>query len=232
MKYRSFSAIVVVALSLMLGLAAAAAPVAMAQDSNVAPSVGGPGSTFAFFATGFDDDATVGYWVNAPDGTILEPDENGDGAPDFALVVDGRADWTWTTPGDAMGGTWLMVAQGRESGRQVAIPFEVDTSLPSSGEPGAPASGDSAVQPAVGTRGTVFSFFATGFDDDNFVGYWLNAPDGSVITDTEEYTALPNEDGRVDIEWRAPGDAMSGTWQMVIRGASSNQEQVIPFEIR
>lgn len=215
----------VTALLVLITLIAVPRAVTAQADAAVIPPVGGPGTEFAFFATDFEDGEKVGYWLNAPDGSIVATDEE-----TFAND-DGRADWTWDSPDNAMLGTWEIVAEGEESGTTWVIPFEIESGLPESGDP-APriTDGDYAVEPPVGPPGTEFEFFATGFESNELVGFWLNAPDGSVVD--IEGKADTTEGGRVDWSWDSPDDAMRGTWEMVVRGVDSNLEQVIPFEIR
>jgi hypothetical protein len=194
-------------------------------DSNVEPNVGRPGDTFDFYATGFEDEERVGYWLNAPDGSIISSDGYWTDAND-----DGRADWEWRAPNDAMLGDYVMVARGETSFIEVAIPFQV---LPHTDRPGETPeeSADSNVEPYVGQPGEEFDFYAEGFDDEERVGYWLNAPDGSIIS-SDGYWTDANDDGRADWEWRAPNDAMLGVYVMVARGETSGVEQTIPFEVR
>lgn len=226
-EHRVYLTGVLVMLLALVGITLPQAVMAQEEqaDAAVIPPVGGPGTEFAFFATGFEDGEKVGFWLNAPDGTVVATDEEA-----FAND-DGRADWAWDSPGDAQPGIWEMVAEGADSGTTWAIPFEIQAGLPESGPP-APSvpSGNYAVEPAIGAPGTTFDFFATGFDGNEDVGFWLNAPDGSIV-DIEQKTGT-NDDGRVDWSWESPDDAARGTWQMVARGVDSNLEQVIPFEIR
>jgi hypothetical protein len=137
----------------------------------------------------------------------------------------------WDSPDNVMLGTWEMVAEGEDSGTTWVIPFEVESGLPESGAP-APriTDGDYAVEPPVGPPGTEFEFFATGFESNELVGFWLNAPDGSIVD--IEGKADANDNGRVDWSWESPDDTMRGTWEMVVRGVDSNLEQVISFEVR
>ncbi len=216
---------IVTALVALIALTAVPRAVTAQADAAVIPPVGGPGTEFAFFATDFEDGEKVGYWLNAPDGAIVATNEE-----TFAND-DGRADWMWDSPDNAMLGTWEMVAEGEDSGTIWVIPFEVESGLPESGAP-APriTNGDYAVEPLAGPPGTEFEFFANGFESNEDVGFWLNAPDGSIVDINQKDNTT--EGGRVDWSWDSPSDAMRGNWEMVARGVDSNLEQVIPFEIR
>lgn len=101
------------------------------------------------------------------------------------------------------------------------------------------------VRPDVGEPGTVFNFFATGFqgidpddedededEDKEIVSIWMNAPDGSVTTDGIRGINEVTDTGRVDWRWLAPEDAQLGTWSAVAFGNDSGNEVVITFEVR
>jgi hypothetical protein len=89
--------------------------------TNVNPSMGAPGTRFAFMATGFASKEQIAVWVNTPAGTPMAiKAEKLNGANS-----DGRADWFWTTPDNAAAGTWQMVARGAESGTERVITFTV-----------------------------------------------------------------------------------------------------------
>lgn len=191
------------------------------QQSNVTPQVGPPGTRFAFVAYGFDDDDRISTWLNAPDGTVMEADvEELRGAND-----EGRADWYWTAPQDAQRGVWQMVAYGDETETERVIPFEIR------GDP-APVTSGSNVTPQVGPPGARFAFVAFGFEEDEQIGIWLNAPDGSIVEAEGEELNTATSEGRADWYWTAPEDALTGTWQMVAEGKESGNQVVIPFEIR
>ncbi len=96
-----------------------AAPPAQ-QIANVEPASGPPGTTFQFFAAGFDDEERLGFWVNTPAGTILSHH-------DYRAVANknGRADWSWQAPADAQRGFYSMVARGEETNTERVILFEI-----------------------------------------------------------------------------------------------------------
>jgi hypothetical protein len=100
------------------------------------------------------------------------------------------------------------------------------------------------VRPDAGAPGTVFRFFATGFqgidlDDEDedepgekeIVSVWINAPDGSVTTDGIQRVNEVTASGRVDWRWVSPEDAQQGLWSAVAYGNDSGNEVVILFEI-
>ncbi|NJO07807.1 MAG: hypothetical protein HC876_21065, partial [Chloroflexaceae bacterium] len=106
---------------LVTGLVLPSAPHAAANEQAVVPEQGAPGTTFAFFATGFGNQHEVVFWATAPDGTIY-----GNDTYRTRSTREGRADWQWTAPVDAQPGFWSMVARrlDREDMVQI-IPFEI-----------------------------------------------------------------------------------------------------------
>lgn len=219
----------------------AVSEVAQQPDRAVQPTSGVPGTTFAFFATGLSSNARYAYWATSPNGTVF-------GNDDYRTRTFGdRADWSWTSPGDAQPGTWVMVIQrvpndddtDEEKDRKEQDRKEIQFVItgpggappPSQPAPGQPAPGEQAVEPGVGPAGTEFAFFATGFESNERVGFWVNAPDGSVLSDGD-WAVDANSNGRADWRWESDDNLAAGFYTMVARGADSNVERVIPFEIR
>jgi len=217
-----------------------------AQDTppsqNVAPKVGLPGTEFAFYASGFDGNERVGYWFNAPDGTVYGDDE------DFVVYAyNGRADWSWQVPADAPQGYWAAVAHGVKSEKQRIVHFQVgDPAVvqpapqPSSGQTGdegaaqpgqtAPAEPSSGVEPTSGFASETFAFYATGFGGNEQIGFWFNDPNKEVHGDPGKHV-VSDEYGYVDWEWTAPDVARPGIWEAVAQGWTTGHQVVIPFTI-
>lgn len=223
-----------IALALLLTLAAAAAPQpTAAQNQAVQPARGVPGTTFAFFAEGFRAKREIVFWAHDPQGNIYGRDEYRTFAND-----EGRADWTWVAPPDAMPGTWYMIARElNDEDSYAQIFFEVvpigETGAPPPPDLDAPDTGNRDVSPRDGIPGTRFSFYATGFKPGEWVGFWFNAPDGSVDTNTNDYRARTSaSSSRVDWEWNSPISAVPGIWQAVVQGEESGVQRTIFFEIR
>ncbi|MFL5807584.1 MAG: hypothetical protein ACJ8CR_38390, partial [Roseiflexaceae bacterium] len=103
--------------------------------------------------------------------------------------------------------------------------FDVMGSAPATAEPQA------AVAPLAGPPGTTFTFAALGYDEKEKVSYWFTGPDGQIHA-AYPSGAQANRDGRVDINWTAPSDALIGTWVITIQGLDSNVARAVPFEIR
>jgi hypothetical protein len=111
------------ALVVAIGLAALLAPwggAAQEGGQNVEPREGYAGQRFDFYATGFDDEEPVGFWGTRPDGVAI-----GDGAGQVFSNDDGRADWFWVAPPGAQPGTWLIAAEGVDSGQLRTFRVEV-----------------------------------------------------------------------------------------------------------
>ncbi|KAB8139934.1 hypothetical protein F8S13_26130 [Chloroflexia bacterium SDU3-3] len=211
------------ALLLLAPLVALSTPAAFAKDAGVAtvsPAEGPVGTTFSFHFSGFDKTERAGYWLNMPNGTMLEINR-GKGI----TTVNGTVDVQWTPRAGNPAGWWTMVVQGTQSDVVKTVSFQV---LPSDT---AAAPGDVNVAPTTGAAGTTFAFMATGFDGDERVAYWLNSPNGTLVS-IDDYETYTNDDGRVDITWLAPAGSATGGWQLVLQGAESGIVKIIPFAIQ
>lgn len=222
----------------------AAADNADFADMGVEPIVAPPGTTFAFFATGFDGEELVTYWFNGPGGVNIGDPENFK-----TYTYEGRADWTWDSPTDAPRGHWTAIVHSPATARERVIhfklgdptespPAEAPVGVPSNrgGRGGPPTSappnsGDVAVQPVVGYPGTEFSFYALGFDGSTPVGYWFNAPDGRIYGDTDNYKTHTYQ-GRADWSWKTGNTVPIGVWSTVVHDPETETQRIIYFEVR
>jgi hypothetical protein len=100
-------------------------PEAATLQGAVAPTVGAPGSQFRFSAFGYDDEERISYWFTGPDGQIKDA-YNQTRRSD----KNGRVDFNWTAPRDAMPGTWVVTIQGIKSGTVRGIPLEIRQPVP------------------------------------------------------------------------------------------------------
>lgn len=214
---------------------------------NVAPPAGLPGTEFSFYAMDFDGNEKVAYWFNAPDGQIYGNEEEY-----VVYAYRDRADWTWQSPADAPMGYWTAVARGMTSGMERVITFYVGdpadlaalpaagsvsdpsagtpSSAPVIGQPPGPPPAPYGVEPEVGYRSEQFSFFATGFNSFEKVGYWFNDPSGKVYGDSGRLV-VSSETGRVSWKWVSPDDARIGIWTAVVHGWDSQHEVTIQFRV-
>lgn len=210
--------------------------------ASMEPKAGPLGTRFTFYVTGFKANEHVGVWMNAPDGSIHNP-----GSQDLQANPSGRADWGWRAPDGAQPGWWQMVARGEKSGYQYVFTFEVTgagnpttnpTPVPVEPVNPQPPMNDPRmgsvynVDPKSGAPGTTFGFYATGFQRDEQVGIWLNAPDGSVVEIELDRVLRANRDGRADWSVDMPTGAPTGWWQLIAHGTKSGVEYAIPFELR
>ncbi len=86
---------------------------------GVSPAVVAPRETVYFFATGFKRRERVAFWAVRPNGSTVRQDRS------VIANNDGRADWSWTVPRNAVAGEWQMVARGVDSGVMRVIGFVV-----------------------------------------------------------------------------------------------------------
>lgn len=96
------------------------APETVRNDVGVVPPVAEPDDTFAFFATGFEAREQVSFWAIDPTGKTIGRD-----GYKVDANADGRADWFWQAPGDALPGDWQMVAFGTKSNVTKVIFFQI-----------------------------------------------------------------------------------------------------------
>lgn len=180
---------------------------AAAGTATVSPASGAPGTTFTFRAEGFNVIERLDTWLERPDGVRVA------GPTGARADRDGRVEWTWTAPADAIGGQWTMVAQGQDSDRIERIAFTITDGA----APPAPPAG---VSPERGPAGTTFTFTAAGFAEGERVGYWLNRPDGTIERFDRELHA--DKDGRITWTYTVPANAQGGTYLMAARSSQSD----------
>jgi hypothetical protein len=209
-------------LALIAALAAAGpALAASTQTVTVNPDVGPPGTRFLFFANGFTPGERLSFWLNRPDGQTQAA-----AVADLQRAnSDGSGVWSWTAPSDAARGAWQMVAHGRTSGVEAVIAFAIgDTPVPDAGQP-------FNVEPRSGAPGTLFRFFASGFNPGEYVEVRVRQPDGAEVTDGLVVAEPASASGRIDGSWTSPSNAATGSWQIVARGAASGIVRAIPITI-
>jgi len=193
-----------------------------ATFQNVQPPIGPPGTQFLFFASGFTNNEAISIWVNAPDGRVLAARPQ---AP-LEATSYGDATWSWISPDDAPLGAWQMVAHGRESGVEQVIPFTLGTPA---------AAGDAGegfnVTPTAGKPGTLFRFFATGFNAGEGFDVAVSGPAGPLESPALLTSHVASDAGRIDGSWSSPSNAAAGTWYIGVKGAESGVVRTITVRI-
>ncbi|HET9223017.1 MAG TPA: hypothetical protein VFO07_10960 [Roseiflexaceae bacterium] len=210
------------ALAVLIGAALLALPgAASAAEPALQPGqpVVDAGQAIGFTGSGFTPGERVVTWATAPDqavigGTYADAGQNG-----------GEIAFHFSVPANALGGRWAMTAYGLASKVPVVAFFDVNGRPPEAAVP------PGAVAPESGPPGTRFAFAAFGYEKGERVSYWLTGPDGKVHAAYPD-SATANSDGRVDVIWIAPPDALHGTWVITIQGLKSNRARGVPFEIR
>lgn len=240
------AALVGVALGLLALVIFAPWRSAAEEGQNAEPKAGTPGQRFDFFATGFDDDEEVGFWGVRPDGVTVS-----DGAGQVIANDDGRADWFWISPADAMPGAWLIVAQGKDSGQLRTFRIEI---LGPGGVPAPPAPVPAQPQPdpaqpiAVQPPGTFIpagftlepqgvtvragqslTFVGTGFLRDERVASWATGPDAAVVGGAA--VSASGDAGRAEVTFEVPERALGGQWAFTLKGDASQAPVTIVFYV-
>jgi hypothetical protein len=191
---------------------------AEAVTAQVEPESGLPGTSFLFTDTGFKPEEPLAYWATSPEGVAYSSDQG------FWASMEGEIAVEWASPPDAMGGIWRMTIRGQNSLKEIEVEFTIDgAAVPPAGPP-------QGVAPEMGTPGTTFSFFASGFYRSEETGWWATAPDGTVYEGGVNVQA--SKEGRLEWQWTAPADAMPGNWTMAAQGRQSNHQPIISFEIQ
>lgn len=190
------------------------APPPVAPVAQVEPATVAPGATVSFYATGYKEVEEIAFWVNAPNSDLPVA---ANGIEELYSDEQGAVRWTWQVPSDAVAGTWLMTAQGRESYFQHQIAFTVAAG-------GQPATDLPAitVSPAAAVAGTRFEVTLTGFDTREQVQYWFSDPTGATLAEGE-VTTRTNALGVAVWVWDSPPYAMPGQWTITAIGTRNRQ---------
>ncbi len=178
-------------------------PPAVGPTGSVDPQSAPQGSSFNFSFSNMPAGEELRFGLTDPDNLPVAL------ADSVEVDAEGNAAWSWTSPADAQPGTWTLAARTQRTRAEVQIAFTITSDDP------APA----GVSPERGPPGTVFTFYGTGFRNNELVGYWLNAPDGTIITFDEPLVA--NEDGQVFVQLEATAETPRGLWTLVLQSSDN-----------
>lgn len=207
----------------LCGLALLPSP-ARAQDqfdATITPTSGAPGTRFLGIATGYKKGEDVFLWLNAPDGSVTSV---GLYNP-YQAEGDGRIVWDWNAPADIQYGTWQFVARGVKSQVERTVSFQIAT--PANPTADIPYQ----VQPASGTPGQTFKFFATGFAAGETMDVRVYNPNDKELLRDVKVSSFADANGRIDGSATVPVDGAFGTWYVLAKGLASSVERKIPFEV-
>jgi hypothetical protein len=195
-------------------------PVPSEAPISVEPAAGSPGVVLGFIARGYNSGEVIDTWASGPGSQTYELERH-------TANRRGVARWAWRVPEDIPDGEWQVVARGRDSRVMRKITIPIYRAAPPEVEDVA------GVMPASGPPGTTFTFYGTGYERRELVGYWLTRPDGQVVRtndmpDKEADEVHADLNGRVEISWTAPPDAQRGTWVLTMRTSQpgSTQEDI------
>ncbi len=214
--------IIVVAamLALLMPTQMLAAPAT--QTDTVQPPAGPVGTRFVFITSAFQPNERLSAWLNAPNGSVVADRA---GVPQQALS-DGSVTWNWVVPDSYQTGFWQVVVHGNKSATERVLTFQITT-------PEQPAQTTAYnITPPVGSAGTIFRFYATGFTPGERVDTYALTPNQKKFTDNFIIYGSAGSEGRLDGSWTAPINVPAyGTWQIVMSGRTSGVTQSIPFQI-
>jgi hypothetical protein len=186
---------------------------------TIQPPGGLPDTVFRISVEGFQSGEGLFYWAEDPNGESVEVHE------EVHADSQGRAEWTWESPHDAMAGSWTLVVRGRLSPITIQIPFIIFD--PAAQPP-------FSVQPAVGGPGTTFTFTAIGYNSGEILSVWASGPPDEETGLSTEYSLegiQANRHGIAEWDWTAPAEIPAGDWDMIAEGRVSRQSNHIPFTI-
>lgn len=95
--------------------------------------------------------------------------------------------------------------------------------------PAITAAQDASAEPAAGPAGTTFTFRLSGFNGNERLGIWLNAPNGTILAIGGNH-AFANG-GQYTFTWTSRAGVALGTWQLVAEGTESDRQQVVSFDV-
>src|SRR5436190_10406198 len=84
-------------------------------------------------------------------------------------------------------------------------------------------------QPSI-AAGQTMSFIGTGFTRGERVAIWATAPDQTVISGDFEFAE--GAEGRIDIGFDVPQDALGGRWSLTAYGFVSKTPVITTFEVQ
>lgn len=183
--------------------ATTAPPPAAGPSGSVSPASAPQGSTFTFSFSNLPAGEELRFGLTNPDGLPVAVGDR------VTIAADGSAAWAWHSPADAQPGEWTLAARSQRTRAEVQVRFTITSDAP-------PPAG---VSPERGPPGTIFTFYGAGFRQNELVGYWLNAPDGTIIPFAEPLVA--DKDGRVFVQLEAVADTPRGLWTLVLQSSDN-----------
>ncbi len=182
---------------------------------------------------GFKPDEQVGFWITDPDGDIV-------GTQDTVSIGDTGAiyDMPFDTSGMAAG-LWSIIFEGTSSGNRSMVYFRVigtgsettNTSPPptSSGTcADTPDPVNANIRPSkCVSQGTQIVIDIYGFKPNEQVGFWITAPDDSVMG-TRETLDIGDTGAVYDLPLDT-SDMTEGIWTIVFEGTSSGNKSIVYF---
>jgi hypothetical protein len=186
--------------------------------AHVEPLSGPAGTTFFFWASGFKAGELLEHWLTDPEGQTMSDEQ--------PLYADegGSVTLQWTSPPEALAGTWMMVIQGSRHRHTVEIAFTVEGPTQEVEPP------QQYVRPSSGPPGTTFTFVMAELPPRAIVGWWATSPDEEVFDGGVDVQA--NANGRLVWEWTAPENAIPGQWLMTVDAKEYDDiERTITFDV-
>lgn len=222
------------------------------SSSSAAFTSQGPvasGTMLTVTGTAYGDSEDIGFWINVPSGTVIsnaslgQTDSYVDGTviPLDAMAstdAGGNFSYSFDTTG-LPDGNYSLVAHGLDSHIDQVLPFTISGSALQ--KVSVTIQGDSTV-----AAGTVLSIKGVSYGDSEPVGFWINAPSGTAISNASLGQTDTYLDGSViPLDAMAQTDAAgtftysldttglpSGSYSLVSHGLDTHTDQVVFFTIK
>lgn len=181
---------------------------------------------------GFQPNEQIGFWLTAPDGSMLGTRQT------LSIGPAGAVDSLPFPTADFPAGLYYWVFQGVSSGHQSIVYFKV---LPADGavapapqQPATPVnvppSQNATASPSSGRQGTEFSFVGRGFKPGENIGVYITAPDQSVFGAPFQVVA----DGQgvsEEVTFSTDSSVPVGVYAITFEGVESRHKAIAYFAV-
>jgi len=188
-----------------------------------------PGTRIEIDVFGFQPNEEIGFWLTSPDGVIVGTRQTLNIGPSGA--VNGLPfNTTNLTPG-----LWYFVFEGVSSRNQSVVYFKI---LGAQAAPPAnnsctdvPASVSGDIDPKCIRGGQQFEAFGVGFRPGERVGFYITAPDQSVVElQLRDGDATADTDGSFGIVGALPRGLPVGIYAITFEGVQSGHKAIVYFK--
>jgi hypothetical protein len=197
----------------------------ISEEAFVMPLAAPQNATFTLIASGYDPDEKVGSWVTSLSGESFPLDD-----PAVQIDSTGLAQVTFSSE-PLPPGTYVVVAEGEESGVVQSAPFLVSSMFLAGPGTSRPYNVNGTVSPSEGGLGTVFTIHGQNLQPNEPVEFWMTEPAGSYTLSPLPLTA--DAQGQLGyampIEMVGQQELSAGVYGFHFRGKASQQRVDVYF---